>query len=51
MYWWEANKQRKGGNRQPKNIRNFFRFTNKFIDTFLESSGVEEETKQSDLIN
>ena len=20
VYWWEANKQRKGGNRQPKKI-------------------------------
>ena len=49
--WWEAKEQRKGGNRQPKKKRNVFRCTNKFIGAFLESSGQEEETKQSDLVN
>ena len=34
-----------------KNIRNVFRFTNEFIDAFLESSGGEDETKQGDLVN
>ena len=50
--WWEAKEQRKRGNgQQKKYIRNVFRCTNKFIDVFLESSGDEEETKQSDLVN
>ena len=44
----QSNKEQEGiGSR--KIIRNVFRFTNKFIDAFLESSGDEEETKQSDL--
>ena len=51
-YQWETKEQRKGENRQPKKyIRKVFRCTNKFIDNFLESSGDEQETKQSDLVN
>ena len=46
----QRNKEKEGiGNR--KNIRNVFSCTNKFIDAFLESSGDEQETKQSDLVN
>ena len=46
----QRNKEKEGiGNR--KNIRNVFRFTNKFIDAFLESSGDEKKTRQSDLVN
>ena len=46
----QRNKGKQGiGNR--KNIRNIFRFANKFIDAFLESSGDEEQTKQRDLVN
>ena len=45
----QRNKEKEGiGN--WKNI-NVFRCTNKFIDAFLESSGDEQETKQSDLVN
>ena len=46
----QRNKEKEGiGNR--KNIRNVFRCTNKCTGAFLESSGDEEETKQSDLVN
>ena len=46
----QRNKEKEGiGNR--KNIRNVFSFTNKFINASLESSGDEEETKQSDSVN
>ena len=46
----QRNKEKEGiGN--GKKIRNIFRFTNEFIDTFFESNGDEEETKQSDLVN
>ena len=46
----QRNKEKEGIGNQ-KNIRNVFRCTNKFIGAFLESSGDEEETKQSDLLN
>ena len=46
----QRNKEKEGIGNQ-KNIRNVFRCTNKFIDAFLESSGDEQETKQSDLVN
>ena len=46
----QRNKEKEGIGNQ-KNIRNVFMFTNKFIEAFLESSGDEEETKQSDLVN
>ena len=46
----QRNKEKEGIGNQ-KNIRNVFRCTNKFIGVFLESSGDEEETKQSDLLN
>ena len=46
----QRNKEKEGiGN--GKNIRNIFRFTNEFIDTFFESNGDEEETKRRDLVN
>ena len=45
VYQQETKEQRK------EKIRNAFRCTNKFINAFLESSGDEQETKQSDLVN
>ena len=46
----QRNKEKEGiGN--GKKIRNIFRFTNEFIDTFFERNGDEEETKRSDLVN
>ena len=46
----QRNKEKEGiANR--KNIRNAFSSTNKFINASLESSGDEEETKQSDSVN
>ena len=50
-YQQEAKEQRKGGNRQPKKYKKGFYVYKQFIDAFLESSGDEQETKQSGLVN
>ena len=49
VFWWDAKEQRKGGNGKEKKYKKSFtrikwlRFTNGFIDTFLESSSDEDK--------
>ena len=49
VFWWDAKEQRKGGNGKEKKCKKsltrikWLRFTNGFIDTFLESSSDEDK--------
>ena len=49
VFWWGATERRKGGNGKLKKYEKFcrktkrLRFTNKFINTFLDSSSDENE--------
>ena len=48
MFWWDAKEQRKEGNgkrKKKKRSRKIkrLRFTDEFIDTFLESSSNEDQ--------
>ena len=48
MFWWDAKERRKGGNGKQKKKKHSRktkrpRFTNKFIDTLLESSSDKDE--------